>query len=68
VISGADGMNGAPAGRSGVRYRRAVAGLYCLDNFRHCRETHCTVTGPGWPAAGTGRRTLPEDGARAEDR
>jgi hypothetical protein len=29
----------------------AVAGSYCLANFRHCRETHCAVTGPGWTLA-----------------
>ena len=29
----------------------AVAGAYCLANFRHCRETHCAVTGPGWTLA-----------------
>jgi hypothetical protein len=29
----------------------AVAGAYCLANFRHCREAHCAVTGPGWALA-----------------
>ena len=38
-------------GRGGVAMASAwvaVAGSYCLANFRHCRETHCAVTGPGW--------------------
>jgi hypothetical protein len=26
-------------------------GLYCLLNFRRCRETHCAITGPGWTMA-----------------
>jgi len=29
----------------------AIAGLYCLANFWHCRETHCAVTGAGWTLA-----------------
>ena len=29
----------------------AVAGSYCLANLRHCRETHCAVTGPRWTLA-----------------
>jgi len=37
----------ATGGRGGV----AIAGTYCLANFRHCRETHCAVTGPGWTLA-----------------
>jgi hypothetical protein len=41
-------------GRGGVAIASvwvAIAGLYCLANFRHCRETHCAVTGPGWTLA-----------------
>jgi len=41
-------------GRGGVAMASAwvaVAGSYCLANFRHCRETHCAVTGPGWTLA-----------------
>jgi hypothetical protein len=44
----------AVGGRGGVAIASvwvAVAGLYCLANFWHCRETHCAVTGPGWTLA-----------------
>ena len=44
----------ATGGRGGVAIASAwvaVAGTYCLANFRHCRETHCAVTGPGWTLA-----------------
>jgi hypothetical protein len=44
----------AVGGRGGVAIASAwvaVAGSYCLANFRHCRETHCAVTGPGWTLA-----------------
>jgi hypothetical protein len=44
----------AVGGRGGVAIASAwvaVAGTYCLANFRHCRETHCAVTGPGWTLA-----------------
>ncbi len=47
---------GAAAGaRGGVAIASAwvtVAGMYCVANFRHCRETHCAVTDPGWTLAG----------------
>lgn len=42
-------------GRGGAAVAGAwmtMAGLYCLANFRHCREAHCMVTGPGWSLAG----------------
>jgi len=45
---------GVVGGRAGVAIASvwvAVAGTYCLANFRHCRETHCAVTGPGWALA-----------------
>jgi len=45
---------GAAGGRAGLAIASvwvAVAGTYCLANFRHCRETHCAVTGPGWALA-----------------
>ena len=44
----------AVGGRAGVAIASVwvmVAGMYCLANFRHCRETHCAVTGPGWTLA-----------------
>ena len=44
----------AMGGRVGVAIASAwvgIAGGYCLANFRHCRETHCAVTGPGWTLA-----------------
>jgi hypothetical protein len=44
----------AVGGRGGVAVASAwvaVAGTYCLANFRHCRETHCAVTGPAWTLA-----------------
>ena len=44
----------ATGGRVGVAIASAwvgIAGGYCLANFRHCRETHCAVTGPGWTLA-----------------
>ena len=44
----------AVGGRGGVAIASAwvaVAGAYRLANFRHCRETHCAVTGPGWTLA-----------------
>ena len=44
----------AVGGRGGVAIASvwvAIAGTYCLANFRHCRETHCAVTGPGWALA-----------------
>ena len=44
----------AVGGRAGVAIASVwmmVAGTYCLANFRHCRETHCAVTGPGWTLA-----------------
>jgi hypothetical protein len=44
----------AVGGRAGVAIASvwvAVAGTYCLANSRHCRETHCAVTGPGWTLA-----------------
>jgi hypothetical protein len=44
----------AVGGRAGVAIASVwvlVAGLYCLANFWHCRETHCAVTGPGWALA-----------------
>jgi hypothetical protein len=44
----------AVGGRGGVAVASAwvgIAGSYCLANFRHCRETHCAVTGPGWTLA-----------------
>jgi hypothetical protein len=32
----------------------AAYGVYCLQNYLHCREVHCAVTGPGFLlAAGT---------------
>jgi hypothetical protein len=46
---------GAVGGRGGAAIAGAwmlAAGLYCLANFRHCGETHCVVTGPGWSLAG----------------
>jgi len=45
----------AVGGRAGLAIASvwvAIAGLYCLANFWHCRETHCAVTGPGWTLAG----------------
>lgn len=45
----------AAGGRGGAAMAGAwtlAAGLYCLANFRHCGETHCVVTGPGWSLAG----------------
>ena len=47
---------GVAGGRAGVAIASvwvavAVAGTYCLANFWHCREGHCTVTGPGWTLA-----------------
>jgi hypothetical protein len=45
----------AAAGAAGRRFAGAwmlAAGLYCVANFWHCRETHCAVTGPGWTLAG----------------
>src|SRR5262249_58609523 len=54
-------------GRGGVAIASAwvaVAGSYCLANFRHCRETHCAVTGPGWTlAAGIGFAAAAAPGA-----
>ena len=44
----------AVGGRAGVAIASVwmmVAGTYCLANFRHCQETHCAVTGPGWTLA-----------------
>jgi hypothetical protein len=44
----------AVGGRAGVAIASVwvlVAGVYCLANFWHCRETHCAVTGPGWTLA-----------------
>ena len=44
----------AVGGRAGLAIASvwvAIAGLYCLANFWHCRETHCAVTGPGWTLA-----------------
>ena len=44
----------AAGGRAGLAIASvwvAIAGLYCLANFWHCRETHCAVTGPGWTLA-----------------
>jgi hypothetical protein len=48
---------GAVGGRAGLVIASvwvAVAGTYCLANFRHCRETHCAVTGPGWALVALG--------------
>ena len=45
---------GAMGGRGGLALAsgyQAFLGSYCLLNFRHCRETHCAVTGPGWTLA-----------------
>ncbi len=45
---------GVVGGRAGVAIASVwvlVAGTYCLANFRHCREAHCAVTGPGWVLA-----------------
>lgn len=42
---------GAVGGRAGLAVASGyvtVIGMYCLLNFLHCRETHCSVTGPGW--------------------
>lgn len=42
---------GAVGGRAGLAVASGyvtVAGMYCLLNFLHCRETHCSVTGPGF--------------------
>ena len=44
----------AVGGRAGLAIASgwmAIAGMYCLANFWHCRETHCAVTGPGWTLA-----------------
>ena len=44
----------AVGGRAGLAIASvwvAIAGLYCLANFWHCRETHCAVTGAGWTLA-----------------
>ena len=44
----------AVGGRAGLAIASvwvAIAGLYCMANFWHCRETHCAVTGPGWTLA-----------------
>lgn len=46
---------GAVGGRAGLAVASGyvtVTGLYCLMNFLHCRETHCSVTGPGFLLAG----------------
>jgi len=32
----------------------AVYGLYCLLNYRRCREVHCAITGPGFLLAAGG--------------
>lgn len=45
---------GAIGGRGGLALAAgylAFLGTYCLLNYRHCRETHCAVTGPGWTLA-----------------
>jgi len=45
---------GVVSGRAGLAIASvwvAIAGMYCLVNFWHCRETHCAVTGPGWTLA-----------------
>ena len=26
----------------------AAYGLYCVQNYLHCREAHCAITGPGF--------------------
>lgn len=26
----------------------AAYGLYCVQNYLHCREVHCLITGPGF--------------------
>jgi hypothetical protein len=49
AVAGAVGGRGGPA-IAGTWM--LAAGLYCLTNFRHCAETHCVVTGPGWSLAG----------------
>lgn len=45
---------GAVGGRAGLAVASGyvtVIGTYCMLNFLHCRETHCSVTGPGFLAA-----------------
>ncbi|HET9972836.1 MAG TPA: hypothetical protein VFQ68_31695 [Streptosporangiaceae bacterium] len=55
----------AAGGRAGLAVASGyvtVAGLYCLLNFLQCRETHCSVTGPGFllaAAAGFAAVLLP---------
>ena len=47
-------VGAAVGGRAGLAIASvwvAIAGLYCMANFWHCRETHCAVTGPGWTLA-----------------
>jgi hypothetical protein len=42
---------GAVGGRAGLAIASVyvtVIGVYCVLNFRSCRETHCVVTGPGF--------------------
>lgn len=45
---------GAVGGRGGLAIASiyvTVNGIYCLLNFRQCRETHCVLTGPGFTLA-----------------
>jgi hypothetical protein len=44
----------AVGGRAGLAVASGyvtVIGTYCLLNFLRCRETHCSVTGPGFTLA-----------------
>ena len=54
IAAAAFAAAGAIGGRGGLALASgylAFLGGYCLLNFRHCREIHCAVTGPGWAAA-----------------
>jgi hypothetical protein len=57
VYAGTDGLDRLTRSHGGdaltVAYFAAY-GLYCVQNYLHCREMHCLITGPGFLlAAGT---------------
>ena len=51
AVFSAAGAIGGGGGLALASSYLAFLGSYCLLNFRHCRETHCAVTGPGWTLA-----------------
>src|SRR5260221_12554789 len=48
LTSGLDQVTHTVEGDTVVLMYFGLYGLYCLQNYRGCREYHCMITGPGF--------------------